>query len=239
MKFKTKTFSYIIALMLFHISQSSIIVRSPPELRLKFPNGEIQAGYSNFGFIPYGYSLVGKLYFNQNDNNLGCSKESFDKLLSAEKPSIDNAPIIMTDRGSCNFVTKVKNIQDIGGHVAIIVNNNEIDPQNIIMADDGNGEIVKIPALLISKADGNILKDFYSKSKKSSLDRLSLEVNFEIEHKNNTVTLDFYMTSENTEIYNLIEEMQPYFLALGKSLLIFRKSSEIHASYDHLSSSYI
>lgn len=213
--------TFVILIEMFNIIllvEAGIIVRSPQELRESFPNGEIKAGYSNFGFIPYGYNLVGKLHYNPDDTTAGCDVEKMRTILSDDKPSLDNSPIVMIDRGSCNFIHKTKNIQDVGGHVALIVNNDERDPQTIIMADDGKGEQVAIPALLISKNDGTILKDFYTKNrnKKSLLDRMSLEINFEIEHKNNTVAFDVFMTSESWEVYELIEQIQSHLVDLGK-----------------------
>ncbi len=60
----------------------------------------------------------------------------------------------------------MRNVQKIGGQVALIVNNIEnVDPHNIIMTDDGQGRNLTIPGVLISKEDGEIIKDFYRKNK--------------------------------------------------------------------------
>ncbi len=57
-------------------------------------------------------------------------------------------------------------MQEIGGQVALIVNNIEnIDPHNIMMIDDGQGRNLTIPGVLISKEDGEIIKNFYRKNK--------------------------------------------------------------------------
>jgi len=39
-------------------------VYGPDELKSKFKDGAIEAMYANFGFIPYGHSLVSKLILN-------------------------------------------------------------------------------------------------------------------------------------------------------------------------------
>ena len=51
----------------------------------------------------------------------------------------------------------------------------------IIMSDDGTGRDITIPALLVSKKDGQILKDFYSKNQNDvvTLNKISLNMNFD------------------------------------------------------------
>jgi len=35
-----------------------------------FPDGVIKASYANFGYIPYGHTMVGKIYFDKNIDTL-------------------------------------------------------------------------------------------------------------------------------------------------------------------------
>ena len=58
------------------------------------------------------------------------------------------------ERGSCSFVTKVRNIEDAGGSLAIIIDTITEDIENVIMVDDGNGNGIRIPSMLITKKDG-------------------------------------------------------------------------------------
>lgn len=90
-------------------------------------------------------------------------------------PQIDRFPIIMVDRGNCTFVTKTRNIQNIGGHLALIVNNRDNDSvDNILMIDDGTGSDITIPAILINHEDGEKIKTFL-RSNLQSLVLLSVE----------------------------------------------------------------
>jgi len=63
--------------------------------------------------------------------------------------------IAVIDRGTCDFVTKVKNVQNSGAIAAIVINNvaNE-DP----FAMGGTDNTITIPAVMISLTDGNALK---------------------------------------------------------------------------------
>jgi hypothetical protein len=63
-------------------------------------------------------------------------------------------PIMIADRGSCSFVTKVRNMQNLGAAVAIVVDNSDEDINEIVMSDDGTGAGIRIPSMLISKSDG-------------------------------------------------------------------------------------
>jgi len=67
---------------------------------------------------------------------------------------------MIADRGNCSFVTKVRNMEDAGVAVAIIIDNTEESVDSIIMSDDGTGAGIRIPGLLINKHDGEILLNF-------------------------------------------------------------------------------
>ncbi|MFQ5596207.1 MAG: S8 family serine peptidase, partial [Anaerolineae bacterium] len=64
--------------------------------------------------------------------------------------------IVLIDRGTCTFVTKVRHAQTAGA-VAVTVVNNVAGPP-IGMADDGTGSDITIPSVMISQADGDVIK---------------------------------------------------------------------------------
>jgi hypothetical protein len=63
-------------------------------------------------------------------------------------------------RGGCTFVTKVRNMEDIGVAVGVVIDDEKENPKDIIMSDDGSGAGIRIPSMLISKKDGDKLLDF-------------------------------------------------------------------------------
>lgn len=71
----------------------------------------------------------------------------------------------MVDRGSCTFVTKARNVQKIGGGLALIVDNRDENLDNVLMADDGTGSDIIIPTIMISKEEGDKIKDFMKRNK--------------------------------------------------------------------------
>lgn len=67
----------------------------------------------------------------------------------------------MVDRGECSFVTKVRNIEKAGGSLAVIIDDSGVSNiREVIMSDDGTGAGIRIPSMIISKQDGEILKTF-------------------------------------------------------------------------------
>ena len=68
----------------------------------------------------------------------------------------------MVRRSKCSFTTKVRVAYDKGAHAVIIVVREDStltseDMKNIILADDGFGDKIHIPSVLVPKAEGNKL----------------------------------------------------------------------------------
>lgn len=68
--------------------------------------------------------------------------------------SVPAGSIPMMDRGNCNFTVKVKNAQNAGATLAIVVNN--IDGAPIAMGGSDNS--ITIPSIMLSLADGTLFK---------------------------------------------------------------------------------
>ncbi len=64
--------------------------------------------------------------------------------------------IALIDRGSCTFVTKARNAQNAGAAAVVIVNN--ATGPAVGMADDGTGSDIIIATVMVSQADGAIIK---------------------------------------------------------------------------------
>lgn len=71
----------------------------------------------------------------------------------------DLKPVVMVDRGSCTFVTKVRNIEKLGVHLGIVADDKIEVSENLIMSDDGNGNSVNIPSFIIRRQDAEAIKE--------------------------------------------------------------------------------
>jgi hypothetical protein len=72
----------------------------------------------------------------------------------------DITPFFIVERGDCSFVKKVRNMENIGVAVGIIINDSDEDINNIVLSDDGTGGGLRIPSMLIGKTEGKKLLDF-------------------------------------------------------------------------------
>ena len=69
-------------------------------------------------------------------------------------------PFLLADRGGCSFVDKVRNMEDAGAAVGIVIDNSDENIEEIVMSYDGTGAGIRMPSMLISKNDGKKLIDF-------------------------------------------------------------------------------
>lgn len=72
-------------------------------------------------------------------------------------------------RGECSFVKKVRNMENIGVAVAIIVDDKEENVDNIVMSDDGTGGGIRIPSMLVGKDDGRKLITYLERATEDEL----------------------------------------------------------------------
>jgi E3 ubiquitin-protein ligase RNF13 len=102
---------------------------------------------------------VGSIFFDVG-NEFGC-----DKFTLPGNGENKESPIILVKRGKCSFTMKVRNIEHAGGKLGIIVD--EVDNEqmdSIIMVDDGTGNGIRIPSIMINKKEGEIVIDYYKKA---------------------------------------------------------------------------
>jgi hypothetical protein len=114
-------------------------VNSPPSIARNY-----QVGTADFGPALFSPGITGNVV--QASPADGCSA-------LANAGSI-SGKIALIDRGTCTFVTKVKNAQNAGA-TGVIVANNVVDG---LQGMGGTDATISIPSVLISLADGNSIK---------------------------------------------------------------------------------
>ena len=200
MIFPTRMKSLLCVSFLLLLSQafSRLVIHGPQELKEKFAssNSRIKASYANFGTIPYGQSMIGRIYYNAT-NSKGCSRTNITNDFSGDPDGI-LTPIFLVDRGECTFVTKVRNIEKAGGSLAVIIDDTGAENiHDIIMSDDGTGSGIRIPSMIISKKDGQLLKDFLLRGEKELTYKASLSAEFVVNNPTNRVHWNLWYTSSN------------------------------------------
>jgi len=237
----------LLSLIKLYLSQVSVV--SPQKLKDLLPN-EFAASFANFGSIPYGTEMRGNLYFDfvNTDKEIACKPLFNLDGINMPKPDVAKSPMVLIDRGNCSFVTKVHNVEKVFGRAAIIVNNNEDDVTRIIMSDDGTGDDITIPAVLINKKQGDIIKQFFVDHSNDSalINEIMLSINFYMPVVNDSTRIDVFYTSDQVKVYKLFKDFNydqislsehdqivPHFIT-PRSIYYNRS---VEKSYDHCVSS--
>ncbi|OMJ84893.1 hypothetical protein SteCoe_13875 [Stentor coeruleus] len=203
----------VLLLIFFSSVFAKLTVIEPQELKNKFTEletGVIPSSLANFGNPPYGSHIIGRLYAYKETNITGCIQ--LPPINFEHGSTITNYPILILDRGNCSFVVKVRNAQTIGASAVIIIDNNIEDPEKVMMIDDGTAGNIYIPSMLISKNNGQLLKNFTLSHQ--SL-KIRVQMTFEMPNPDNRVEYEIWMSSENTELREFLSDFSQH----GKKLI--------------------
>lgn len=127
-------------------TNAKVTVNSPAGIA-----GEYIAVDSNFDFgVPLTGPITGNLVLVDDGTanpNEGCN--------ALTNGGAVNGNIAIIYRGNCNFTVKVKNAENAGATAVIMVNNIAGPPSTM----GGDTETLTIPAVMVSKADGQLMVD--------------------------------------------------------------------------------
>ena len=89
----------------------------------------------------------------------------------------------------------------------------------MFLADDGHEGDLSIPAILISRSDGDKILNYYilHKDNKNEIKKIRFEIKFDVENKNNIVNYDIWYTPDIENVYTFLKDFEKYDQALGKS----------------------
>ena len=110
----------------------------------------------------------------------------------------------------------------------------------MFLADDGHEGDISIPAILISRSDGDRIINYYllNKDKKEEINKIRFEIKFDIENKNNTVDYDIWYTPDTENIYIFLKDFEKYQKSVGDSVKLgVHFVTFPHFSYDPNSNS--
>lgn len=222
----TANMSFLVFVLLFSLTSCIIQVDSPVSLKEHFVNGEIKGNYAAFGIIPYGTVLAGRV-FHYGFNPRGCSPYDNISISREGDPDADFSPIVLLDRGSCSFVRKVRNAQDIGAALVLIINFDDSDPKLLTMIDDGMGTQITIPTILIRRSDGERLKEMVARTEAQNNDPTTvipeyvvLTVDFIPEQEpDRRQKIQLFYTPTDKRARTFFAEMRVYKMFLGNETL--------------------
>jgi len=203
-----------VLLFLLHCVNGQIRVMAPEWLKKSVgEKGSIEGSTATFGAPFFGDDVVGRLVYGESKGNVHCTEEDYDipdpetEERGDSKASVKMINIFLVRRGKCSFTTKVKTAYKKGAHAVIIIDREDSDLttaslKNIIVGDDGYGDSIHIPSVLVAKQEGNELINAAKKSE--VIVQLSWSV-----PANHIVEVDLWMNSGSKESQNFLKSFAP------------------------------
>lgn len=197
---------------------AQITVMSPKDLVAVFNStqGFIPGSTAAFGTPYYGERILGGLFWGEphDAERPHCTEGDYKVAVEGAKGL---APIFLVRRGGCSFVTKVRIAESKGAKAVLIVDHEGLareEVQYIVMADDGWGENIKIPSILLSKADGEFIVSGILKNKGQPP---VVELSWDL-HQRHTAKMDLWTSPGVYSGARFLTEYAPHARALGHSM---------------------
>ena len=94
---------------------------------------------------------MGRLYYSKQHETVcdGLEADIFEQEKYDHVEEDYLPPWIIANRGECSFVDKVRNMEDSGAALGIIVDNFNENVTQIVMTDEGSGAGLRIHSMLV------------------------------------------------------------------------------------------
>ncbi|KYK65560.1 PA domain protein [Toxoplasma gondii TgCatPRC2] len=186
---------------------------------------------ASFGTPAYGTVLRGKAFYvpdpatERVDSGSHCTpaycekiKNEVDQWKKSEATGGPSKVIFFLDRGICTFATKVRIAQACGADAAVVVDrgvsgwSRSYIRFNVIMSDDGTGQDINIPSVLISRADGQLILDAIIAG--AGDEPVLLEMEWNIPNRW-PVAVEFWTDPGERQSSTFLQQVAPHMLELG------------------------
>lgn len=149
---------------------------------------------------------------------MACNEYDY-HMVNEVKRNHDLTPFFIADRGNCSFVQKVRNMENLGGAVGIVIDDHNENIQGVLMSDDGTGGGIRIPSMLIGKNDGKKLLDWWKSASDDEKANLVIMAEFVMPfEEDNKVTWDFWFTSSSDRALDFLEDFNEMQETLGDNV---------------------
>ena len=156
----------IILICLISFIKNDLVIIGPNELISRFNNQPIEIVFGKMSDISNFY-VHGELIFeNETALHQACSDLGTILTKTYQNEFSENFKILLAFNGNCSFIQKVRNAQNAGASMLLLINNDDQDIKNILLEDDCSGSDIKIPVGLISLSDGKILQNYMDNNPK-------------------------------------------------------------------------
>ena len=180
---------------------------------------EIRYSLGNFGVIPYGKTLLGKIYYipQKDGTNYWCRSEILNQNEELRYfSSNEYVPIYLVDHSTdCSYAHKAINVQNTNGKVMLIASDSNIIEEEFNVEDPI--EKPSIPTIIIAKDFGDIIKEYYkyiSSSSNKNIDKdkknIILNMKFSGVKEDGKVLIELFFRSDDLKVLNFFREFNWY-----------------------------
>ena len=190
--------------------------------------GQIPYRIGKFGEVPFGKTVLAMIFIKEqtDGSNYWCNYDTTSTPPEIKKYSSiykEYIPMILVDQGQCSYSKKALNVQLRGGSVMMIVdddnNLNNNDKYNIL---DLRGNSIKIPAIVIPRNYGDIIKDFIREQKinkteklEDTIDPIIVSIKFSAYNPDGTIEMNLFMSSDDLNAIYFFKEFDKYKMQIG------------------------
>jgi hypothetical protein len=144
-----------------HLLVLAPVVAGLSTVTVPFPSNVLPGAVNHtealFGVPNFDATILGRLYYVKDGGHDACSAyPPTATALWADQVAQSKPVILLVDRGSCTFVTKVRHAQNAGASAALVSDSKE--ERLRVMSGDGTEGDITISSVMITEDDGNALK---------------------------------------------------------------------------------
>ena len=200
-------------------------------------NKEIRYSIGNFGEVPYGKTLIGKIFYlpQKDGTNYWCEEDLLsEQILQSDLRSNEYVPIFFVDHSiDCTYAHKAVNVQKKGGRVMLIASDSNILEEEYNVDDPT--ENVFIPTIIIAKDFGDIIRE-YTKLKQDKKEYIVISIKFSGVKEGGFVEIELFMRSDDSKSRDFFTEFSFYKEKLGEKLKfvpIYKYSKFVNEQFDN------
>ncbi|CAD8184986.1 unnamed protein product [Paramecium octaurelia] len=186
-------------------------ILSPPTLASQETLQEIQFNIANFGYVPYGQKISAELELAQPYNFC----ELHDEKIGNYNNDYANSKILLVERGECLNYKKAINAQNYG-YVMLIIVDDTNQELNVGARNDSESNLdIRIPTIMISKKQGNELKEFLMQNNHKNL---YVQVLFPDFYQTDKVKYEYWFSSMDQKSYKFLRQFYSFHMQMNESL---------------------
>ena len=198
---------FILIFCLFYLSNCELSIIGPSDLSSQFSNRPINLVFKKIPDTSNFY-VHGEVFFeNVTIEHNACQDLGLLPTNTNQNQYAENFKILLAYIGTCPISQKIRNAQNAGASMLLLININAQNISEVILEEDAQGSDIKIPVGLISQYDGKVFHNYIETYPKN---RIMVEINFQPTIPKKKVELKLFFSSSELRAYQMINNITNY-----------------------------